>query len=359
VYNDFKMPQVWKSSIAVDYQLPVSFPLTVSGEFIYTKNINSVFMNNINIRDAEATTWNRFNGADDRLIYPKAYSYYSGKNVIMLDNTSKGYGYTANITVNAEPIPNLTLMAAYTRTENKEVSSLPGSDPVSAWQNVISIDGPNRCKAQRSMYVTPDQVTASLGYYLPVKVGGLTWGTHINLFYKGYSYTGTSFMYTNDMNGDGLGMDLMYIPANDSEIQFKTEEDCVAFWQFVEQDDYLRTHKGQYAEAYSGRSPWLHRVDLRLAEDFQIRIGGTTQKFQASVDIINFGNMLNSKWGVPENDDCANNGRILKYEGVDGQNRPVFSMYKVNGAYPTSSYSTYYSYTNCWSLQVGLRYFFN
>ena len=170
VYSDFKMPQVWKSSIAVDYQLPVSFPLTVTGEFMYTKNINAVYMRNINIKDADVENWDRFNGADNRLIYPASYQYYSGKNVIMLDNTSKGYGYTANITVNAEPIPNLNIMAAYTHTENKEVSGLPGSDPVSAWQGVISVDGPNQNVAQRSYFVTPHQVTASVGYYLPVKV---------------------------------------------------------------------------------------------------------------------------------------------------------------------------------------------
>ena len=360
VYDDFKMPQVWKSSIAVDWRLPVSFPLTVTGEFIYTKNINAVFMQNINIKDSESDTWSRFNGADNRLIYPTDYQYYANKNVIMLANTSRGYGYTANITVNAEPLPNLNIMAAYTRTENKEVSGLPGSDPVSAWQGVISVDGPNRTRAQRSYFVTPDQVTASLGYYLPVKVGGLTWGTHLNLFYKGYSYTGTSFMYTADVNGDKLGNDLMYIPANDTEIQFASEADRVAFWNFVDQDKYLSSHKGKYAEPYSGRSPWIHRVDLRLAEDFEVRVGKTTQKFQVSADVINIGNLLNSHWGIPKNDNVSNNGRILKLENFDGQGRPVYSMWKNNnGKYPTKTYDTYMSYSNCWSLQIGLKYFFN
>ena len=360
VYSDFKMPQVWKSSIAVDYQIPVSFPLTVTGEFIYNKNINSVYMRNINIKDPVAEGWSRFNGADNRYIYPKDYAYYSNKNAIMLDNSSKGYGYTANITVNAEPIPRLNIMAAYTHTENKEVSSLPGSDPVSAWQGVFSVDGPNFCSAQRSAYVTPDQVTASVSYYIPVQVKGLTWGTHINVFYKAYSYTGVTFMYTNDMNGDGLSNDLMYIPRDDSEIKFKTENDRAAFWNFVMQDDYLRNNRGEYAQPYSARAPWLHRIDLRVAEDFEIKVLGTKQKFQASVDIINFGNMLNSKWGVPQNGASSNYGRILKYEGVDAQNTPIFSMYKDNsGKYLTTSYDKIYDYSNCWSLQVGLKYFFN
>ena len=34
--------------------------------------------------------------------------------------------------------------------------------------------------------------------------------------------------YTNDMNGDGINNDLMYIPKDDSEINFKTEEEVLA-----------------------------------------------------------------------------------------------------------------------------------
>ena len=360
VYSDFKMPQVWKSSIAVDYQLPVSFPLSVTGEFIYNKSINAVYMRNINIKDPVADGWQRFNGADNRYIYPKDYQYYTNKNAIMLDNTSKGYGYTANITVNAEPIPRLKLMAAYTHTENKEVSGLPGSDPVSAWQGVISVDGPNFCSAQRSYFATPDQITASVGYYIPIKLKDMTLGTHINLFYKGYSSVGTTFMYSNDMNGDGLTNDLMYIPKDDSEIKFKTDADRIAFWNFVEQDSYLKNHKGEYAEPYSGRSPWLHRVDLRVAEDFEMKVFGTKQKFQVSLDIINFGNMLNSKWGIPKTDEVCNYGKILKYEGVDAKNTPVFSMNSdSSGKYYTQTYDTNMSYSNCWKLQIGFKYFFN
>jgi hypothetical protein len=187
----------------------------------------------------------------------------------------------------------------------------------------------------------------------------VTWGTHINVFYKGYSYTGTSFMYSNDMNGDKLSNDLMYIPANDNEIQFKSEDDRAAFWRFVEQDDYLSSHKGQYAEAYAARAPWLHRIDLHLAEDFQLTIGKTKHKLQASLDLINLGNLINSEWGVPKIAQVCNYGQILKYEGVDATNTPIFSMNKVNGKYPTQTWDTSMSYSNCWKMQIGLKYFFN
>ena len=372
IAEDFKMPQVWKSSLAVDYQLPVSFPFTVTGEFMYMKNVNAVVMNNINIKDPAKNGWDRFNGADNRYIYPSHtvenngkkttiydYQYVQGTNAVILDNTSKGWGYTANITLNAQPTKDLSLMAAYTHTESKEVSGMPGSDPVSAWTGLITVDGPNYGGVQRSRYVVPDKVIASINYNVPFTHKGVLRGTRLSLFYSGSSYSGYSYCYTNDMNGDGLSNDLMYIPRNDSEIKFKSDADRMAFWKFVEQDDYLKNHKGEYAEAYAARAPWVHRFDFRWLEDFEFKVGKTKHCFQLSFDILNVGNMLNSKWGVGKTTNPCNGGRILKYEGKDDKNTPIFSMYKVNGEYPTKTYETYQDYSQCWKLQVGVRYIFN
>ncbi|EJW94178.1 OmpA family protein, partial [gut metagenome] len=209
----------------------------------------------------------------------------------VLDNTSKGHGYTANITLNAQPIEKLNLMLAYTHTESKEISGLPGSDPVSTWQGLNSIDGPNFGLVQRSQYVVPDKLIASANWYIPFKYKGLLRGTNLSLFYTGYSAGGYSYMYTNDMNGDGIANDLMYIPANDNEIQFKNNDDRAAFWKFVDQDRYLRNHKGEYAEAFAARSPWVHRFDFRISEDFEFNIGKTKHCIQLSLDIMNIGNL--------------------------------------------------------------------
>ena len=138
---NFKMPQIWKSSIALDWQLPVSFPLTLTGEFMFNKVVSGVTIDNINIDNT--MSWKHFRGADNRLIYPSNFALNKGKNAVVLTNTNKGYGYTANITLNAQPVRNLDIMVAYTMTESKEVSGLPGSDPVSTWQGLITIDGPN------------------------------------------------------------------------------------------------------------------------------------------------------------------------------------------------------------------------
>ncbi|HPY22255.1 MAG TPA: carboxypeptidase regulatory-like domain-containing protein [Bacteroidales bacterium] len=353
---NFKMPQIWKSSIALDWQLPVSFPLTLTGEFMFNKVVSGVTIDNINIDNT--MNWKRFRGADNRLIYPSNYALNKGKNAVVLTNTNKGYGYTANITLNAQPVRNLDIMVAYTMTESKEVSGLPGSDPVSTWQGLITIDGPNFGTVQRSQYVVPHRLIASVNYFLPFKIFGGK-GLHLNLFYSGSSGSGYSYVYSNDMNGDGINRDLMYIPKNDSEINFKTDADRAAFWKFVEQDKYLNTHKGEYAEAYAARSPWVHRFDLRIAEDFAFNIGNTRHNFQLVFDFMNIGNLLNSKWGVYQTNAISNNSAILKYEGQNAKKQPVFSMYQKDGNYLTQSYDYNYHYGQCWKFQIGIRYLFN
>lgn len=350
VVDDFKMPQIWKSSIAVDYAFPTNFPLMVTGEFMYMKNLNAVTINNINIK--ETSSWNHFNGADNRLIYPSSFTYVSGKNVVMMDNTNEGYGYTANLTVNTTPIRNLDIMMAYTMTESKEVTGLPGSDPVSTWQGLYSVNGPNFGGVQRSQYVIPHKLIASVNYKFD-------FGMHLNLFYQGFSGNGYSYTYTNDMNGDGINLDLMYIPANDSEINFKDDSDRAAFWSYVEQDKYLSNHKGEYAEAYAARTPWVHRFDFRLAQDLKFNIGNTAHKFQLTFDFMNIGNLINSSWGVYKTNAISNNSKLLKYEGQNSAGEPTFSLYKSNGNYLNQSYDYNYSYGQCWNFQIGLRYVFN
>ncbi|MBQ9476028.1 MAG: TonB-dependent receptor, partial [Bacteroidales bacterium] len=127
------------------------------------------------------------------------------------------------------------------------------------------------------------------------------------------------------------------------------------------QDKYLSSHKGQYAEAYAGRSPMRHRFDVRIAEDFAFRTGSIKHNFQVSVSIDNIGNMFNSNWGITKWScyGTSDTMPLLKVESVSG-GTPVYSVKKVGDAYPTQSFNQYYkSPTECWQLLVGLKYFFN
>lgn len=79
-----------------------------------------------------------------------------------------------------------------------------------------------------------------------------------------------------------------------------------------------------------------------------------------SLDIMNVGNLFNSKWGVEKNMAGCNNGKILKVNKiVDGV--PYFSMYKnkSTGEAPTSTWSFNRNYNQCWKMQIGVKYVFN
>jgi len=355
VDRDFKMPQIWKSSLAVDYQLPVNFPLTVTGEFTYSKNVNAVHLDNWNQKNPDET-WATLPGADNRYLYPanKAdWNYYTQySNVCVLTNNHKGYGWTASLQLNAEPIKDLYISAAYTHTVNKEVTGMPGSNAGSAWSYMHTVNGPNVFDVKNSSFVTPDRIIANISY----KYGK----EHFSLFYSGYSPAGYSYTYSNDINGDGLAYDLMYIPRDDSEIKFASEADRIAFWQFVDQDDYLKNHRGEYADAYGARAPWVHTFDFKYAHDFDVKIGSTKHKLQLIANLENIGNLLNSKWGVAKQIPGTSNYqfKLLSVANAADVKKGAEPIFRMNTDL-TSTWDYNHSYGQCWRLQLGVKYYFN
>ena len=357
---NFRMPQVWKSSLAVDYQVPVSFPMTLTAEGIYTKNIYDVMLENWDWKQPDAS-WSRFSGSDSRYIYPTLNDIkYNRKDAFILTNTKEGWGAIFNVMATAEPAKGLNLMAAYTLTESKEITGMPGSAANSAYQNLVSVNGPLMPEVQRSQYVVPHRVIGSVSARLPWALGNFNSGTFINLFYTGSSGFNYSYMYTNDMNGDNFQNDLIYIPSGKGDIKFVSQADEDAFFTFMAQDKYLTANKGKYAEGYAARTPWVHNFDLKLTREYYLNVGDVKNTLQFHFDILNVGNLLSTKWGVRKTQyDMINQGRILRYEGRDASNVPSYSFIKVKGEYPTTSFDYNYRFTETWKLQVGVKYLFN
>ena len=351
---NYKLPQAWKSSIAVDYQIPVSFPFTVTLEGIYTKMVNDVCISDWSLRNVEGFA--RWNGADNRPMYP-AENFRSGTKAFMLENTSKGYQWSANITLNAQPFEWLSLMAAYTHTVKKELTSLPGSNAESAFTYVPTIAGPNNIKLHNGKNVTPDRIVASATAHDKS-------GNHYSLIYEAWrGGSNESYMLANDMNGDGYNYDALYIPTDlqvaNNEFRFVSEDDKTRFMEYVHNNDYLKDRQDEYAEAYSVYSPWVHRIDFSYKHDFKLNIGKTKHTLQLSFDMKNVMNFFNSSWGVSKymNTDITE-GRILKYDHTDAQGYPVFSTPKaVNGN--TQTWVKSHSIGQCWYASVGVRYIFN
>ena len=351
---DFKMPQVWKTSIAVDYQIPVNFPFTVTLEGIFNKKIHDNCISDWAIPSVGGFA--RFNGVDNRPIFPAGFR--TGTKAFVLENTSKGYGWSANVTLTAQPFEWLNLMAAYTHTVSKEVTGMPGSAAESAFTYVPTVEGPNNIKLHNSQYVTPDRFVANATIHDKS-------GNHYSLIYEtwrgGYNY---SYMMVNDMNSDGYNYDALYIPTDgevaNKQFRFVSEDDAQRFMAYVHNDDYLSSHQGEYAEPYSVYSPWVHRIDFAYKHDFKVNVGKTTHKLQLSMDIKNVLNLFDSSWGVSKtlNSEIGSEARILKYEGVDADGYATFSTpSSISGK--TKTWAPNYSVGQCWYASIGIRYIFN
>ena len=351
---DFKMPQVWKTSIAVDYQIPVNFPFTVTLEGIFNKKIHDNCISDWAIPSVGGFA--RFNGVDNRPIFPAGFR--TGTKAFVLENTSKGYGWSANVTLTAQPFEWLNLMAAYTHTVSKEVTGMPGSAAESAFTYVPTVEGPNNIKLHNSQYVTPDRFVANATIHDKS-------GNHYSLIYEtwrgGYNY---SYMMVNDMNSDGYNYDALYIPTDgevaNKQFRFVSEDDAQRFMAYVHNDDYLSNHQGEYAEPYSVYSPWVHRIDFAYKHDFKVNVGKTTHKLQLSMDIKNVLNLFDSSWGVSKtlNSEIGSEARILKYEGVDADGYATFSTPSaISGK--TKTWAPNYSVGQCWYASIGIRYIFN
>ena len=351
---DFKMPQVWKSSLAFDYSVPVSFPLSVTVEGIVNKTVNAASIRDWSMKDAGGFA--RFNGVDNRPIYPT--NFRQGTKAFILENTSRGYGWSASATINARPAEWLSVMAAYTHTVSKEVTSLPGSAAESAFTYVPTVQGPNNIHLHNGVNVTPDRFVASVTAH---DKGN----NHYSLIYEtwrgGYNY---SFMTTNDMNGDGYNYDAIYIPTDaqveKGEFRFVSEDDKTRFMDYVHNNSYLKNHQGEYAEGYSLYSPWVHRIDFSYKHDFKFNVGNTKHTIQVGFDVKNLLNFFNSSWGVSKylNPAIGSDARILKYEGVDAEGYATFSTpASINKN--TETFVLNHAIGQCWYASIGVKYIFN
>ena len=202
---------------------------------------------------------------------------------------------------------------------------MPGSNPESAFTYVPTVEGPNHIRLHNSQYVTPDRLMATATIHDKS-------GNHYGFFYEAWrGGANYSYMTVNDINNDGYNYDALYIPTDEqvanNDFRFVSEDDKTRFMDYVHNNNYLKKHQGEYAEAYSLYSPWVHRIDFSYKHDFKVNIGNTKHKLQLSCDVKNLMNLFNSSWGVAKylNPAIGAEARILKFEGVDKEGYATYS----------------------------------
>lgn len=409
--SDFKFPQVWRTNLAVDQELPGGVIATL--EAFYTKDINAVYHQNVNLPGSEENPFNRAVGADTRptfytlgapltgasagLVQATANNrIYGGvggasatnpniSDAILMKNTNKGYSYAVTGQLQKSFIGGFFASVAYTYSDSRSVND-GGSVAQSIWRDRSISGDPNSSALSYSNFLQQHRVIVSASYrkeYLAHL------GTTVSLFYEAAPAVSGgssrySYVYSGDMNGDAqTSNDLMYIPRTQNEIalrdipffagtaqafSYTAAEQWNDLDKFINQDPYLSKHRGEYAERNGAARPWQNRLDVRLLQDIFTNLGENRNTLQLSIDLFNVGNLINSNWGTLQTPNRVN---PLTYAGYNAQGQPVFTFpYFTN---PTNNGGVVTAGTKLtdtfrkdtggigsrWQGQIGVRYIFN
>lgn len=374
---NFKLPQIFRTNIGFDKKLP--FGLIGTVEAMYSKNLQSFRFRQINLLEPTETLEG---GGDNRPLWPNATNdkriLQNYSEVIYIDNISKGYAYSGTIQIQKPFDKGLYGSVAYSYTRSKDVYPGTSSQNHSNWRPLPTVTGINDASVANSPYNTGSRIVASISYrkeYLKHLA------TTVSLFYAGQSGVPFSYVYNGDLNREdisgGQNNDLIYIPkdaTDPNEIQFEegymrngvaisAAQQAQEFEDFIESQKYLRERRGQYAERNGARAPFTHQFDLKIVQDIFTNIGTKKNTLQLSVDIFNFGNMLNKKWGRQYAwsgsyfDNTFQTLRLTNQAALSTA-QPVFSFNPVRNNEPWTISDSPIGGSR-WVAQIGIRYIFN
>ncbi len=383
---NYRFPQVAKFNVAVDQKI-ANTGLVASVDVLYNKFLNSVMYFDANLEYAIRN----FAGPDTRSRFPGSGLTGSAINsalrindnvsrAAVMKSTNQGSNYSITGKIEKPWAKGFYAMLAYTYSKTQDLMAA-GSIASGSWTGARTIEGNNNLVLSNSDNDLPHRVVGAASYRLDYGKG-LPMSTTISLGYIGG--TGTSrYSYTigGDMNGDGVaGNDLFFIPNKATDLTFVNTtiagtvytpaQQAEALDKFIDQDPYLKNRRGQYAERNGAILPWLNSFDLSLIQEFHVKAFGKRNTFQVRADIQNFGNLINSNWGIGQ---FTNNISPVAFASVSATGVP---SYRVNsqtirkasadGKSTTStvgllneSFQYRSSASDVWNGQIMLRYIFN
>jgi len=386
---NLKFPSTWKSSLAVDYTLPGGIQASLEG--IYNKDINAVVAKNVNLVEPTAMDIPGF--PDHRYIYPSATKdKYINKltsgglvtdaatgrfDPIYMTNAKGGHYYSVTLQLQKNNWNGLSASAAYTRSGAKNFGDGAGDQIINLWTIPQNNSGnTNNPSLSYTSNVVPDRVVAYASYK-NTWIGKLN--TTMTVFYSGSSMDRVSYVYAGNFNRDGStnNNNLIYVPKDASEIQFVdiSARDAASFYggnaytaaqqsdmffELIENDKYLKSRKGNYAERNGGALPWRNQFDFRLSQEIAKNVAGGKNALEFYWDVFNIGNLFNSNWGVYK----SANTQLLRPTNTNsidpaGTTVPTFQLNSNNGDAIKSTSYTRETMSSTYYMQFGVKFSFN
>ena len=359
--KDLKMNATWKTSLALDAKLPYDVDFSLEG--IYSREFNPATVINLD-RYWDGKSYTELAPGDKR----KWYSRNSYSNPYMITNAGhKAYYYSITASLAKKFAFGLNLSASYTYSKAKSYGDGVGDQVSSAYyNNRYSVNGNNDMELGYGTYVAPNRLLISASYK---KDYGKNFGSEVGLIYEGmnmgyadgYSCTRYTYQLTGNVVNDYGSNGLVYIPASREALdkwnfkdngKYTAEQQKDDFWAYINQDDYLKNHKGEYAERGGAVMPWHHQLDFKFNQNFYLNVAGQKNTLQFGVDIKNLANLLNSSWGLYK---TVNNMSLLKYDAT----KNAYQFQKNGKDVLSKTYTNYTSFNSTYSIQFSIRYIFN
>lgn len=364
---NFKFPQLLRTNLAIDRKLPWDVVGTL--EWILGQDVNGVYYIDANLSPADG----QFAGPDQRARWSvDDCPTISGvqqrlnckvSNAIVLKNQNVGNSWNLAASLEKAFLNGFYAKAAYSYGESRNTVDA-GSIASGSWTGNQMPSDPNNPGVGYSGTTMGHRWFTVMSYsrkFIPLGRTG------ISAFLEGRTGGNGSYVYGNDFNGDGgTSNDLMYIPKDASEIIFlpltasgrtwTAAEQLTAFENFIDQDRYLRNHRGQTVERGAVFLPMVTRMDLSITQDVEQMIAGKRHAMQFRMDILNFTNMFNSDWGRSYSFTTAS---PLIPAGVNGAGVPQFRMRNIGTNLVSRSFQRNVGVGDVWRIQLGARYIFN
>lgn len=354
---DFKFPQVWRTNLAVDQKLPYGFVGTL--ELLYGRDVNGIYYINANLPAAQT----RFSGADKRPRWTSNRINSNISNAIVLKNQDVGSSYSIGGSLERAFENGLYIKAAYNYGRSRNTVD-PGSIAGGTFFNNPHSGDPNNPGLGYSGLSQGHRSFLALSYRREYFDFG---ATSLSLFAERRTLGNTSYSFSGDLNGDGgFSNDLIYIPRNTSEMNFEqftssgrtfTAAEQAAAWEaFIQQDDYLKAHRGQYAERGAVFLPQVLRADLRVTQELFRDIVGRRNSLQLRLDILNVGNLINKNWGLGQR--LVTNQPLIA-RGADANGAARYRLRNFGSSLITKTFQQTAGIGDVYRIQLGLRYSFN
>ncbi len=372
--EDFKYPQVFRGSLALDQDLGNGIVATLEG--IFTKNLNSIYYQNINLSPGNDSLKLTGTG-DDRFIYNRFDEIDPTYGRVLLasnasaNDADEGYGYNVTAQLQKTFKKGMVMGASYTYGDSYLIYEGTSSQNSSQWRGVHSVNGRNTLtEAQRSDFALGHKVNVFASYNLPIKK---VVDVNISVFYNGQSGGSYSYIYNGNMtNEDSRERSLVYVPTDANDINLIDIVDgdgnvtvtAAQQWSdlesFINQDDHLSSNKGKYVSKNGSRTPWENSIDLQTRLGFFVKTGKKKHQLEATFNVFNVLNLINKDWGRDYL--MIDGGNFGSYELLD------FEGFEADGTTPTFTYTGptvsddiygLSDFNSRWRGQVGLRYLFN